>query len=299
MRGFFMGKRVLFCGLSTVDFQYFVDNFPESNQKIKTAPPNMCVGGPAANAAITNSFLGGESIFITGIGENHLSDFIAADFKNFNVEVIDMAINQKFMPIIASIVTTLKNGDRSVISHFPQSLLCNENLLLNLNFSSLELVLIDGFYPETALEICKKAQEYKIPVILDGGSWKPFTAELLSYIEIAICSENFLPPKCSDASETMQFLQQKGIKKIAITRGEKEILWAENGIQNTIAIKTIRAIDTLGAGDVFHGAFTKFYVQNNDFRNALEKSAITATFSTSYKGTRDWMRNFSNEIYLK
>ena len=47
-----MKHRALFVGLTTIDIQYFVNEFPASNRKIKTNPPDLFVGGPATNAAV-------------------------------------------------------------------------------------------------------------------------------------------------------------------------------------------------------------------------------------------------------
>lgn len=290
-----MEKNALFCGLTTVDIQYFVDEFPEPNRKIKTHKPNIFIGGPSANAAITHSFLGGSSTFITCIGNNHFSQFIGSEFETYDVVVCDLAKDKNFSPIIASIVTTLKNGDRSVISHYPQPILLDENQLREMSFNDYKSLMIDGFYPEAALILCERAKKNGIPVILDGGSWKPHTKDLLKFVDIAICSEQFLPPECKNPVETMIFLQQMGIKKIAITRGEKDLLSNENGNCKSLAIKSIKAIDSLGAGDVFHGAFVYFFNQNEEFEDSLRKASITASFSTLFKGTREWMEKYDDK----
>jgi len=291
-----MNKKVIFCGLTTVDIQYFVDSFPASNQKIKTDPPTIVVGGPAANAAITYSFLGGKGLFVTGIGINHFSKFITSDFEQNHVEIVDMSADEEFAPIIASIVTNQNNSERAIISHFPQPLRVNENQIQTMDFSESGMVLIDGFYPEVTLLVCEKAMENNIPVVLDGGSWKPNTNELLRFVEIALCSEDFLPPGCNNSSDVIEYLESKGIRKIAITRGNKDVIISHNGERKSIPVKSIEAIDSLGAGDVFHGAFAWFYSENNCFEYAIERAAITASFSTMYKGTRDWMRNYSADL---
>lgn len=292
-----MMNNVLFCGLTTVDIQYFVDKFPESNQKIKTQLPILCVGGPAANAAITHSFLGGKSSLLTGIGKNHFSGFIIDELLSSHIEVIDLAKGQDFKPIIASIITTLNNGDRSVISHFPQPIFSNEKRPEEIVLDHAEMILIDGFYPEAAIIVCEKARKKGIPVIFDGGSWKPLTDDLLPFVDVALCSEQFLPPGCISTTDTIEFLQQKGINKIAITRGEKNIICIEKKECNSIPIKGIQAIDSLGSGDVFHGAFTWFYLKNDSFFHSLQKASITASFSTLFKGTREWMEKFTNDLY--
>jgi sugar/nucleoside kinase (ribokinase family) len=296
MRGFFMRKRVLFVGLITVDIQYFVDEFPSPNQKIKTEPPHVNVGGPAANAAVTFSFLGGDSCFLTSIGKNSFSGFINDELTNLKIDVVDFSENECIEPVIASVITSSGNGDRSIISHFPHSVSCHFNIADHFNWNELDLVFIDGFYSEIALLVCKKAKEFNLMVVFDGGSWKSGTDEILQNVDFAICSEQFLPPCCNNYSEVIHYLNKKGINKIAVTRGEKSIQWFENNQFNSIDVPKIDTKDTLGAGDIFHGAFAWYLLEKDNFEQALIRASEVASYSTRFKGPREWMKSFYEQF---
>jgi len=234
-----MTKRALFIGLTTVDIQYFVDKIPSSNEKIKTEPPLIFVGGPAANAAVTFSSLGGKVDFLSCIGENPFSEFILNDFKCHNINVIDIKKQSKFNPVISSILTTIENSDRSIISHLPETIESIEKELININLENYDLLLTDGFYPEIAIPMCEKARKAGIPVVFDGGSWKPRVGEILKHVDYAICSNNFFPPNCTTEIKVIDYLQKIGIKYIAITRGEKSIYFSENEKIKSIDIREI------------------------------------------------------------
>jgi len=289
-----MTKRVLFVGLTTVDIQYFVDEFPTSNQKIKTGHPLIHVGGPAANAAIAYSFLGGESSFLTCIGKNPFAPFISDEFRKNKVSIIDYAENETIEPVIATVITSLKNSERSIISHYPCSISQIEAFPDQIKWKDFDLVFIDGFYPDLALTACKKARENNLEIVFDGGSWKPYCNEILDYVDIAICSEHFFPPGCNNFTEVIQYLHEKGINKIAITRGEKSIQTFDDNIIRSIEIPPTNSIDSLGAGDIFHGAFSWFMFEENSFETALIQASKVASFSTLYKGTREWMNHFND-----
>jgi len=287
-----MTKKVLFIGLTTVDIQYFIDKIPESNEKIKTDPPLVYVGGPAANAAITFSFLGGNVDFITCIGNNPFTEFIFDDLNKHNINVIDFKKQLNFSPVISSILTTIENSDRSIISHLPANIDSVQEEISSINFDNYNLVFTDGFYPEMAVPLCKKAKAAGIPVILDGGSWKPRMSEILQYVDFAICSNNFFPPNCSTSLEVIDFLKNIGIKNIAISRGEKSIYFSENKGVGRIEVELVDAKDTLGAGDIFHGAFVMYWLTEKEFEVALVQASKIATYSTRFKGTRSWMKAF-------
>lgn len=93
----------------------------------------------------------------------------------------------------------------------------------------------------------------------------------------------------------MEFLAAQGIRQVAITRGAAPIRFVDNGERGRIAVEKIRPIDTLGAGDVFHGAFCYYAsLPRQDFRQALAAAAKMATFSCRYLGTRSWMKEFAD-----
>ncbi|MBP7509750.1 MAG: hypothetical protein KA807_18195 [Prolixibacteraceae bacterium] len=293
-----MNKKVLFIGLTTVDIQHFVTVFPSPNQKIKTEPPHVYVGGPAANAAVTFSFLGGEADFISCVGCNPFTDFIVDDIKRNGVKLIDFRSRNNFSPVISSVLTTLNSNDRSIVSHLPEKIIINDEDIGSVNLDEYEIVFSDGFYPEISIPICKKAKEKGISVVYDGGSWKPGAEEILKNVDFAICSENFYPPGYDKSEDVLKFLKGSGIKNSAITRGENSIIFYENDYSDTIEIEQVNTKDSLGAGDIFHGAFIWYLKNGNDFRDSLVKASKIATYSTKHKGTRSWMNTFSDKSFI-
>ena len=123
---------------------------------------------------------------------------------------------------------------------------------------------------------------------MDGGSWKPGLEKILPDIDYAICSASFYPPNCRTTQEVIDFLQNQGIDRIAITQGQQPILYCKAGKINFIPVPAIKAIDTLGAGDIFHGAFCN-YILEEDFATALDSAAQIASKSCQYFGTRKWL----------
>ncbi len=293
-----MKKRALIIGLTTVDIQHFISEFPSPNQKIKTEPPHIYVGGPAANAAVTYSFLGGEVDFISCIGENPFSQFILEDLHKHNLKVIDFKHSRQFTPIISSVLTTVDSNDRSIVSHYPEKLKISEEEIDAIDLDKYNLVFTDGFYPEIAVPLCIKAKNKGIQVIFDGGSWKPCSDEIVNNIDIAICSDNFFPPECDETDKVIRYLREKGVEKVAVTRGEKSIIFSENGHSDKILIEQVQTGDSLGAGDIFHGAFLWYWSNGNNFNESLLKASKIATYSTRFKGTRSWMKAISENSFF-
>lgn len=283
----------MFVGLMTIDIQYFVDSFPESNKKIKTNAPEIFLGGPATNAAIAFSYLNKGAFLASSAGNSPFLNFIEEDFEKNNIRFTDLTRYQDMSPVIASVITSRTNGDRNIFTHFPEKIKPEISANELIRKISPEILLLDGFYPEFGLETARLAQKQGIPVVLDGGSWKPQYNELLKYTDIAICSAEFFPPGCISSNDVFAYLEEKGVKKAAISRGEKSLLFRHEEGRGEVPVKQVDVLDTLGAGDFLHGAFCYYYLHLDfEFENALKQAADLASFTCKYEGTRGWI-NFS------
>lgn len=282
-----MKQKILFIGLTTVDIQYFLEEHPMPNTKHKAEAPFVVAGGPAANAAIAFAYMGGTADFLSCIGNNPFEKILIDDFTQNKVKVIDAMNGIDYQPIVASIITNTTNSERTIITHHPEPVVVS-NVLDIIDLDQYDMVLSDGFYPELALPICVKAREKGIPIVMDGGSWKPQMADLLPLSDIAICSENFIPPGCQNLGDIFDYTKNHGVQYTAISRGAFSIISNHGNIE----IKKVEAVDSLGAGDILHGVFVWYYSQNYNFFDALNKASVIATHSTLSKGTRSWM-NFN------
>lgn len=281
-------KTGLFLGLGTLDLVYLTGKPPGENQKVVASDCTIAAGGPAANAAVTFSYLGNAAVWAGVLGTHAIAQLIRADLAEYNVRIIDLEPGRSHSPPVSSIIVTEATGDRAVVSINatksqvdPQAI--NQDILTSVN-----IVLVDGHQIAASKEIAQLARSKNIPILLDGGSWKPGLEEILPFIEWAVCSDNFHPPNCNNSEQVFAYLSAAGIANIAITRGEKSILYLSNGTYSSIEVPQIQATDTLGAGDIFHGAFCHYILQNN-FTDTLTAAAKIASRSCKKFGTRGWM----------
>ena len=99
-----------------------------------------------------------------------------------------------------------------------------------------------------------------------------------------IASEDFKDETGNDI-----FNMQCNASYKVITRGEKTILYN----RTEIPVEKIEAVDTLGAGDIFHGAFCYAYFEcENRMENALRFAAKVAGESIKYRGPQEWIRYY-------
>ena len=255
-----MEFRAIFAGLTTIDIQYFTPDYPESNRKIKTQPPDLLVGGPSTNAAVACSVLNNGATLVSAVGKSPFSGFIMKDFQQNGIQHIDLIPDSENIPVLASVITETATGNRNIFTHHPESV--NPDILPREKFNSFkpDIIMFDGFYPEVFIDWAVFSKMHKIPVVLDCGSWKDQYINLIPHADVIICSEDFHPPGCSTPAEIFNFLSDSGAHKSAISRGEKSLLFFEYNIIQEIPVEHVKIKDTLGAGDFLHGAFCYYYL---------------------------------------
>lgn len=282
-----MKHQGLFIGLTTLDCIYLSQSNLQTNQKIVAIDHLTVAGGPATNAALAFSSLGNQGILMNVLGEHPLSQIIKQELTKYNLKIIDLIPTKTDTPPVSSIIVTASTGERSIISINALKSQGNVSQIPINILADLDILLLDGHQIEVGVKLATEAQARKIPVVLDGGSWKPGLEQVLPFVDYAICSANFFPPHCNNTQAVFNFLVRQGVKEVAITQGEQPILYLDNGNLKTISIVPTKVIDTLGAGDIFHGAFCHFILAT-DFVNALSQAAQIASQSCQFFGTRSW-----------
>ncbi|NET44938.1 sugar kinase [Okeania sp. SIO2B3] len=285
-----MTKTGLFVGLITLDLVYLTATYPEKNQKVVASDYTITAGGPATNAAVTFSYFGNQTTLLCGLGNHPITHLIRADLEKHNVTIQDLDKNRDEPPPVSSIITTQNTGDRSVISINATKSQISKELIDQDIIHNIDIVLIDGHQMAASLEVAQLAKSKNIPIVIDGGSWKPGFEEILPFVDYAICSANFYPPNCESLEEVFAYLANQNIPHIAITQGEKPIKYLSQGKFGNVEVPKINAVDTLGAGDIFHGSFCH-YIFDGEFTEALANSINIAAHSCKYFGTRQWINS--------
>jgi sugar/nucleoside kinase (ribokinase family) len=284
-----MGHCGLFVGITTLDLIYGVSHVPQANEKQTAAALEIAAGGPATNAAVTFRHLGNKAKLLSVLGQHPLTALVRADLDAQQVELLDLEPERTDPPLLSSILVTEGTGDRAVVSRNAINLQAEVNQIPPNVLESVDIVLIDGHQLAVSVAIAQAAQQQNIPVVLDGGSWKPGLEKVLPFVNYAVCSANFLPPGCDGQAEVVAYLRNAMTSPaIAITRGGATIAYFTQGHSGEIAVPKIQPVDTLGAGDIFHGAFCH-WILRADFVTALTQAAGVAALACQSFGTRQWL----------
>lgn len=304
----------VFVGLTVLDLVHYVTALPGANEKITANRQFLAAGGPAANAAVTFAALGGQATLVTALGTTQQAQIARADLAAHGVEIIDLASAD--FELSVSAVTVLKTtGDRSLTSLDGGTNPVSAQGISG-QLKPAHVLLVDGHHPELARAALAHYGGTPTERMMDAGRWKPHYVDLLPHTDTLICSAEFtvpviLEPLPTDLSSAMEPTELFAGSRFARTGGELPITWWHRSRQGvTVAGQvhppTVIAADTLGAGDIFHGAYAFYTAQHiaggsdaetdgPDFAVLLQQASKIAAHRVQILGPRSWITTLGHK----
>jgi sugar/nucleoside kinase (ribokinase family) len=280
----------LFVGLVTLDVVQRVENLPGPNEKVTASTADIAAGGPASNAAVAFAALGGRATLLTALGHGPLRPVVLDDLERRHVAIVDAATPGHPGPAISAVSVIARTGERSVVSRNAEQARTTVPDDLPDLLARSDVVLVDGHLPalpHAAAMITSKSAG--LQVVLDGGSWKPALADVLGYVNVAVCSADFAVPGCAGVDESAAALLSSGVRFVAFTDGPRPVRWWTGSASGALDVPVVRTRDTLGAGDAFHGAFALAVAAAWDPVEALRFAVEVATVRVQHVGQRAWL----------
>ena len=277
---------ILCIGRATFDLGYSCPSYPAEDSKLSATHFWAGAGGSALNGAVTARALGSEVRLKTLLGKGSFADAVRGELALYDVRAEDFADSRAEVLPVSSIIVVPSGGTRTIVDQQPVAPVSRK--VPDDALDGVSLVYCDGFLPEVAVPVARMAREAGIPVVLDGGSWKDWTGELVPHVDHAIVSERFHPPGQGD-TDILDAVHALGPTVAAITRGPNPLEWSDGTQRGTITPPSVDAVDTLGAGDVFHGAYCHFLARGAGVAEALEAACEVAAESCRHYGTREWI----------
>ncbi|WP_420237454.1 PfkB family carbohydrate kinase [Telmatobacter bradus] len=279
--------RAVFVGLATIDLIYEVEFCALPNQKINAHSQQVYAGGPATNAAMAFAHLGGQAVLAAAVGSHPLSTVIRTELESLEIKLCDLHPEFAGLPTLSSVMVDAL-GQRAVVSANATHLNASHTQADPAQCAWANVVEVDGHQMQACIEWAQCARSLGKPVVLDGGSWKPDTEELLAHVHTAICSADFHPPGSTTEDETVDFLRCAGVQQIAITHGGGPVHYWSKALSGELLPPAVEAVDTTGAGDIFHGSYCFYTAAGRSFAESLAEAARIAAHACRTRGTRAW-----------
>ena len=276
----------VFClGIATLDYVYKVDSLPVWGEKHRARDLAVVGGGCAGNASVAIARLGGRARLATRLADDVTGEAILADLAREGVETRGSLIASGLGSPVSAILVDA-GGERTVISYSDPAMPEGTDWLPQRLPADTDAVLVDTRWGKGSLAALKLARASGRPGVLDGDR-QPTHPEILTTASHIAFSAQALHDIAGDEDlrAALLSLARRTDAWLAVTLGAKGVLFVEDGAVGHEPAFTVEAVDTLGAGDVWHGAFTLALAEGQGERAAIRfASAVAAIKCTRFGG---------------
>lgn len=278
--------RIAIIGLSLIDRVYILKALPCAAGKHFASNYYESVGGIAANAALAANKLGADVRLISRIGADSNGQWLLDQLKDLDLSDIE---SMEDLDTASSTVLVENSGERLIVNYtHPQLLDDSISPMFSLT-NDMQAVMSDLRWPDGALKGLQWARNHSRPGLLDYDQ-APISnsIKLLEAASHVVFGEQALLEKtgCSLPIDAMANISKAyPDTHIAVTLGDQGVIWKapDHSISHMKARK-VTALDTLGAGDVFHGACTVALAENQSFEDALRFASDVASLKVTQSG---------------
>jgi len=264
-----------------------VQNFPAPGTKVSASEFIVTGGGCAANAAVAVARLGGRAAFAGPLGgdDDQVSNRILADLVNEGIDCSGVARKDDGTASV-SLVLLDGTGEKAIATRRGVNL----GHVLPADAAKLvadvDAVLIDNRFPEFVTAVCCVAQARKIPIVIDLDQETKPDDPLLKLGSHLVASAEALRATTglSDCGTGLRRLAAHLSGFLAVTDGPNGVTWLDGGTLRHMPAFKVKAIDSLGAGDAFHGAFALALAEGRDLRGAMRFASATAALKCTHFG---------------
>jgi sugar/nucleoside kinase (ribokinase family) len=284
-----IAPRILCIGMPVRDLTFRVAGLPARGSKENASHFDEICGGNALNGAIGIVRLGGRASICGPMG-----DVRETTSKYIFEKMAHEGIETKHIVHMPGLVTPISNimidpsGERTIVTFRDPELwkvrLPDADTLLD----DCDAILTARRCAAFCTDLCAEARRRGIPVIVDVDRAMSLREGLLTASSHLVFSSEPLQETAdvADDGEALKKIAKLTPSFLAGTRGAQGTIWLDEHqiLQQTPAFP-VHTVDTLGAGDVFHGAFTLAITEHQDLRAALRfASAAAALKCTRFGG---------------
>lgn len=276
--------RILLLGMSAQDAIYRVPAIPTTPTKVIATGFTECGGGMAASASVAVARLGGAAHYWGRLGDDAIGDRIVADLAREGVDVSAVRrVAGGASPSTAILIAD--DGERLVCTFTDPGLGADPSWLPLDRVASFDAVMTDVRWPEGAARVLDAARRAGRIAVFDGDLGPVAALQDLARRATHVA---FSEPGLACASgaalpgEGLRRMAQETAAWVGVTLGAGGLLWLDDGSERREPAPAVKAVDTLGAGDVWHGAFTLALAEGK----TIEAAARFANTAAAIKCTR-------------
>jgi sulfofructose kinase len=276
-------------GQACVDYLGRVSSYPHEDGKIELLDLRSQCGGPASTALVTLSRLGIKTSFLGSISDDPIGVEVLKGLKTDQVDSSFLKITPGHTSQFAFIAVSRESGNRTVFWHRGSApALRREEVDLS-PFLGAKVLHLDGLMIEASIEAAKQARARGLRVVLDAGTMREGSLELIPQIDVLIASARFAVPLVGEnasVEKALEALSCLGPKEVVITLGSKGSKGWDRGKLFAQSAFPTDVVDTTGAGDVYHGAYVYGLLKGWDMGRCMRFASATSALKCKAVGGR-------------
>lgn len=296
-------NKIVGIGANVYDTLIEVSHYPAEDTKLPSAGVKECGGGPCGTGLVAAAKLGASAAYIGALAKDSGGEFLLSDMKRFGMsaDFVDMVEGKS--SFASYILLNRESASRTCVfnkNNLPDFSLDEKKTLAVKNA---QILMVDGNELENAVEGATIANENNTKVLYDAGGLYDGVEKLLPLCDILIPSEEFAIGHTEkiDAEDAAKALYKKySPEVVVITQGKRGgIIYDGKEIKAYPSFK-VDAIDTNGAGDVFHGAFAFAVTKGYSYYDCCVFSSAVSALKCTRLGARDAVPSYEETInFLK
>jgi sulfofructose kinase len=279
--------KLLCGGIAVQDIVMRVERFPASGAKVAASDFVITGGGCAANAALAVARLGGRAAFAGPLGgkDDAVSERILADLAAEGVDCSGVARVDGATASV-SLILLDAGGEKTIATRRGAGLGQAQPDDANALVSDVDAVLVDNRFPDFVTAVARAAQARKITLVIDLDlATRPDDALLKLGTHVIASSEALrATTRLDDLDAGLRRLAEHVKGFLAVTDGPNGVTWLEAGQPRHMPAFKVTAIDSLAAGDTFHGAFALAVTEGRDLAAALRFAGAAAALKCTHFG---------------
>ena len=281
---------VLCVGVAVIDHIYGVPAIPKEPVKVLAESYEEVGGGMSATGAVAICRLGGAAVMWSRVGEDDIGRRVIAGLAAEGVDTAGVRIFAGHQSTHATVFVD-PQGERLLAGYRDLTVPVDPSWLPLDRLAEADAVLADSSWPEGSIATLRAARERGIPSVLDCDMAEdPQMAEVIGLTSHTIFSEPALQQFSgeSEPGPGLRAVAGRAGGLIGVTTGERGFYWLDDEayLHHTPA-PHIEVVDTLGAGDVFHGAYALALGEGGDPENCARFATAAAALKCTKPGGRN------------
>lgn len=293
--------KIVTTGVAVVDFVFFVDEMPRLAEKYRARGAEITGGGGAANAAAAVARLGGHAMLASRLGSDQVADMIAAGLEAAGV---DCTMLRRFEGRRSSFSSVFIDsaGERQIVNFRDPELPMDAGWLKAALPDDFDAALADTRWPDGAEVLMRTAGERGVPGVLDAEApIREAEAALQLASHVAFSAQGLRDwGGHDDLAKALTDVAVETGSFVCVTDGANGVTWRHGAVSGFEPAFAIKPVDTLGAGDVWHGAFALRLGEGASPPEAIRfASAVAAIKCTRINGRAGYPARAETEDFLK